>query len=98
MAAEQENALIWNTATSTIPAMKALVANPEELLKSAPYLAATFSLLPYGQFIGDVTDRDQLFYEILYPHILNAMQGGISVDEAASLIHTDANAMVDAEQ
>ncbi len=44
-----------------------------------------------------MTDRDQLFYEILYPHILEAMQGVLTVDEAAELIHTEANAMVDGQ-
>ena len=97
MAAEKDNALIWNKASKTIPAMKALVDNPEELLEGAPFLKATFGLLPGGQFIGDLTDRDQLFYEIVYPHILEAMQGLITVDEAATLIHTEANAMVDAK-
>jgi multiple sugar transport system substrate-binding protein len=95
MAAEQESALTWNTATSTIPAMMALVENPT-ILETAPWLQATFNLLPHGQYIGDVTDRDQLFYEILYPHILDAMEGMASVDEAARLIHSEANAMVDA--
>jgi multiple sugar transport system substrate-binding protein len=97
MAAEQESALTWNTATSTIPAMMALVENPT-ILETAPWLQATFNLLPHGQYIGDVTDRDQLFYEILYPHILDAMEGMVSVDEAARLIHSEANAMVDASQ
>lgn len=98
MAAEQENALIWNISSATIPAMKSLIENPGELLEKAPYLNATFSLLPNGQFIGDVTDRDQLFYEMIYPHVLDAMQGGISVEEAARLIDTESNAMVDASQ
>ncbi len=97
MAAEQENAFTWNAATKTIPAMKKLVEDPDELLAAAPFLEATFGLLPGGQFIGDVTDRDQLFYEILYPHILEAMQGVLTVDEAAELIHTEANAMVDGQ-
>jgi hypothetical protein len=97
MAGEQENALIWNQASKTIPAMKALVENPEAILQGAPFLKSTFGLLSGGQFIGDLTDRDQLFYEIIYPHILEAMQGLISADEAADLIHTEANAMVDAK-
>jgi multiple sugar transport system substrate-binding protein len=94
MAAEQEQALTWNTTTSTIPAMKALVENPT-ILKNAPWLKATFDLLPHGQYIGDLTDRDQVFYEIIYPHVLDALQGNVSVDEAARLINTEANAVVD---
>lgn len=98
MAGEQANALIWNSSTKTIPAMKTLVENPEELLAAAPFLEATFNLLPHGQYIGDLTDRDQLFYEIVYPHVLDALQGITTADEAAMNIHTEANAMVDANQ
>jgi multiple sugar transport system substrate-binding protein len=94
MAAEEEQALIWNTDGSTIPAMKALVENPT-ILKSAPWLKPTFNLLPHGQYIGELTDRDQIFYEIIYPHVLDALQGSVSVDEAAKLINTEANAVVD---
>jgi multiple sugar transport system substrate-binding protein len=98
MVTEQESALTWNIETKTIPAMKALVENPEKLLAAAPFIKATFSLLPHGQYIGDVTERDQLFYEIIYPAILEAMQGTTTVDDAAKKINTEANAMVDAKK
>ncbi len=98
MTAEQDGALTWNIETKTIPAMKALVDNPEKLLAAAPFIKATFSLLPFGQYIGDVTERDQLFYEIIYPAVLEAMQGATTVDDAAIKINTEANAMVDAKQ
>lgn len=98
MAAEQDGALTWNIETKTIPAMKALVDNPEKLLAAAPFIKPTFELLPHGQYIGDLTERDQLFYDIIYPAILEAMQGVTSVDEAATKINTEANAMVDAKQ
>lgn len=98
MAAERESALTWNTNTGTIPAMKELVDNPADILAAAPFLEATFNLLPNGQYIGDLTDRDQLFYEIIYPHVLDALQGTITAEQAAENIHTEANAMVDAGQ
>lgn len=97
MTTERENALTWNINTATIPALKSLVENPEELLAAAPFLEATFNLLPHGQFIGDLTDRDQIFYEIVYPHVLDALQGVVSVDEAVMSIHTEANAVVDSQ-
>ncbi len=92
---EQDSALTYNTTTGTIPALKALVANPEQVLAKEPWIKPTFDLLPHGQFIGDVTDRDKLFYTIVYPNVLQAMQGVISVDDAVIKINTDANAMVD---
>jgi len=94
MAAEQANALSWNSTTSTIPAQKTLVENPT-ILDTVPWIQPTFDLLPHGQYLGDLTDRDRFFYEIVYPQVLDAVQGNISVDEAVKLIHTDANAMVD---
>jgi len=97
MTTERENALTWNVSTATIPAMKSLVESPDELLAAAPFLKATFNLLPHGQFIGDLTDRDQIFYEIVYPHILDALQGVVSVDEAVTSIQTEANAVVDSK-
>jgi multiple sugar transport system substrate-binding protein len=98
MAAEQENALAFNSNTGTIPAMKALVENPDKLLAAAPWIKPTFELLPHGAFMGDVGDRDQLFYEIIYKHIIDATQGLVSVDEAVKLIQTEANAMRDAKK
>jgi multiple sugar transport system substrate-binding protein len=98
MAADQENALFWNSTTGTIPAMKAIAANPGKLLETAPWVKPTFDLLPHGQYIGDLTDHDQLLYEIIYPHILEAMQGLASVEDTAKIIDTEANAMVDAKK
>jgi multiple sugar transport system substrate-binding protein len=98
MTAEQDSALIYNTTSGTIPALKALVQNPDQVLAKEPWIKTTFDLLQYGQFIGNVTDRDKLFYTIIYPYALQAMQGVMSVDEAVTKINTDANAMVDAAQ
>ncbi len=95
---QQENALIYNNDTATIPALKALVENPEQVLAKEPWIKPTLDLLPYGQFIGNLTDRDKLFYDINYPTLLQAMQGVMSVDEALKKITTDANAMVDEAQ
>ncbi|HQY91268.1 MAG: extracellular solute-binding protein [Caldilinea sp.] len=98
MAAEQENALTFNAITGTIPALKALVENPQELLAQAPWIEPTFSLLPYGQYIGNLTDRDKLFYEIIYAGMLQSLQGSMTPEQAAQTIHAQANEMVDAAQ
>jgi len=98
MTTNQQNALEWNALSGTIPAMKAVVDNPAELLAKAPYLEATFALLPHGQYIGNLTDRDQLFYEIIGPHVMDALTGVATVDEAVTAINDEANAMVDASQ
>lgn len=98
MAAEQENALTFNGTTGTIPALKALVENPQAFLEQAPWVEPTFKLLPDGQYLGNVTDRDKLFYDIIYPALLQALQGSMTAEQAAQTIHAQANEMVDAAQ
>jgi hypothetical protein len=92
-----ENAMLYNIASRTIPAMKQNVEKPDALLAVAPYMQATFDLLPHGQYVGNVTNHDQLFYEIIYPDILEALQGVTTAQQAADKINNDANAMVDAK-
>jgi multiple sugar transport system substrate-binding protein len=96
MTAERENAALFNGITGTIPALKELVANPEDVLAQAPWIEPTFDILQYGTFVGDLTDRDQFFYQIAYPAMLQALQGSLTAEEAAAQIHKQANEMVDA--
>lgn len=98
MTAEQDNAVTFNGTTGTIPALKALVENPQELLAKAPWVEPTFKLLPDGQYLGNVSDRDKLFYDIIYPALLQALQGSMTAEQAAQTIHAQANEMVDAAQ
>ncbi|MBK8822708.1 MAG: sugar ABC transporter substrate-binding protein [Anaerolineales bacterium] len=97
MGADQANVLAFNSTSGTVPAMKAVAADPK-LLESAPFIAATLPLLDFGQYQGNLTDPDQLAYEIVYPTILDAIQGNLTAEEAANSIHEAANAMVDAAQ
>ncbi len=97
MGADQANVFSFNATSGTVPAVKAVAADPK-LLESAPFLAATLPLLEFGQYQGNLTDADQLAYEIVYPNILAAIQGSQSAQETADKINTEANAMVDASQ
>jgi multiple sugar transport system substrate-binding protein len=93
-AANADNALSWNLASHTIPAMRSLVEDEvarSAILADAPWLESVFPLLQYGRFIGDMPDRDLVFYDIVYPYILDTLQGVMSVDEALILIEEDAN-------
>lgn len=90
-----DNALQWNKTSHTIPALRTLVEDEtyrNDILAEAPWLEAVFPLLSYGRFIGDMPDRDLVFYDIIYPYILDTLQGVMSVDEALVLIEEDANA------
>ena len=49
--------------------------------------------MPYGQFVGNLPDRDLLWYEITYPHLLKVLQGGESVDDALAAMESEANEM-----
>jgi len=95
LGANQANVFSFNSISGTVPAMKAVAADPK-LLEKAPFIAATLPLLDAGQYQGNLTDSDQLAYEIIYPTILDAVQGNLSAEEAAKKINDAANAMVDA--
>jgi multiple sugar transport system substrate-binding protein len=85
----------WNVTTGTLPALRANGegAVRDELIASFPHFAPWFELLPYGQFVGNLPDRDLLWYEITYPHLLKVLQGGESVDDALAAMESEANGM-----
>ena len=60
---QPDNLRDWNIATYTIPAVKALLDDPA-ILEAAPLFQAAFNVLPYGQWIGAVQDRDRFFRSI----------------------------------
>ncbi len=97
LGANQANALNFNTVSATIPAVKAVAADPK-YLEAAPFAAAVLPILDAGQYQGYLTDPDQLAYEIVYPTILSAIQGSLTAEAAAQSINDAANAMVDAAQ
>jgi len=97
LTANRNNALKFNQISGTIPAMKELVENPSEILSVEPWIQATFALLPHGSYLGNVTDRDQLFYEIIAKNLTDALTGTVTPEEAAAKINDEANAMVDAK-
>jgi multiple sugar transport system substrate-binding protein len=87
---DPKNALNWNLASGTIPAMPE-VANSTEIASQEPWVAKALEILPYGQYLGNMPDRDLVMYEIIYPHILETLQGVATVDEALATIDTEAN-------
>lgn len=91
----QENALAWNMQSKTIPALRAIVADEAaktELLSVQPWLESILPNLEYGRFLGSLPDRDLLYYDIIYPTVLDMLQGVLTVDETAQIINEDANA------
>ncbi len=91
-----ENALGWNIASGTIPSLRALVEDDmykAQLLEQFPWVGAVLPILQYGRYIGDLPDRDLFWYEIVYPNVLDMLQGLQSIDDALMFIEEDANAM-----
>lgn len=97
LGADQTNALSFNSISATIPAVKA-VAEDAKYLEAAPFASAVLPILEAGAYQGYLTDPDQLAYEIVYPTILDAIQGNLTAEEAANGIQEAANEMVDAAQ
>lgn len=91
VAAEPDHALQWNIASGTIPAIPE-VAESGEIAEAMPWVAKALEILPYGSYLGSMPDRDLVVYEIIYPHILNVLQGVETVEEALEAIDTEANA------
>ena len=84
------NATQWNIASGTIPALPA-VAESAEVAAAMPWIPKALDSLPFGQYMGNMPDRDLVMYEIIYPHILNVLQGVETVDQALEAIDTEAN-------
>jgi multiple sugar transport system substrate-binding protein len=84
------NATAWNIASGTIPAMPA-VAESSEIASAMPWVPKALNILPYGEYMGNMPDRDLVMYEIIYPHILNALQGVETIDQALEAIDNEAN-------
>ncbi len=96
LSADEANALAFATATSSIPAYKSVATNPE-LVAAVPALASVIPILDKGNYQGNVVDTGILEFEIVYPNILDAIQGFQTAEEAAQNIHDQANAMVDSQ-
>jgi len=92
-ALDPENAAAWNLTSGTLPA---LVENGEgaardQLVSAFPYFETWFTILPNAQFVGQLPDRDRLYYEIIYNHGLAAFQGLETVEEALQAMESEAN-------
>lgn len=88
-----ENAAEWNSASGTLPALKSNAegAAKDALVADFPHFEPFFDLLQYGQYVGHMPDRDLVWYDITYPHILNVLQGNESIDDALAGMEKEAN-------
>lgn len=93
VALNADNAVQWNLASGTLPALKANAegANADELVVQFPHFAPFLDVLPYAQYEGAFPDRDLVWYEITYPNILNFLQGNGTIDETLEAIDREVN-------
>jgi len=88
-----DNAVQWNIASGTLPALKANAtgAAGENLVAEFPYFEPFLKILEYGQNEGKFPDRDLVWYDITYPRILNFLQGNATAEETLETIEREVN-------
>jgi multiple sugar transport system substrate-binding protein len=86
----------WNIGTGTVPALKSVAEDPT-LLNDINWLGPSLKVLPFGRFVGNLQDRDFVWYNVVATHITECLQGQRSVDETMQLMHDEANAMIDSK-
>jgi multiple sugar transport system substrate-binding protein len=93
VAANSDNALEWNLATGTLPALASNTEGDarEQILAEAAYIEPFLDILGDAEFLGSLPDRDRLFYRVIVPNTLDVMSGGATVDEALASIEAQAN-------
>lgn len=93
VAQNDANALAWNTGSGTLPAIKANTQGmaATELVEAYPHFAPFLDILDSGQYVGTLPDRDLLWYDILYPHVLAVLQGVEDAEVALAAIEAEAN-------
>lgn len=95
VAAEQDNALQWNLATSTLPAMQANAEGESRdlIVSELPHVEPFLDILGDATYLGSLPDRDRLFYDVIVPAVLDVLQSGGSVEDALATIEQQANAI-----
>ncbi|MDI7277536.1 MAG: hypothetical protein QME94_16280, partial [Anaerolineae bacterium] len=92
-AADPANARAWNVGTGTVPALKA-VGEDSTLLNDLDWLGPCLKVLPFGRYVGMLQDRDFVWYNVVATHLVEALQGQLTVKEALNKMHEEANAMI----
>ncbi|MEA3441839.1 MAG: extracellular solute-binding protein [Chloroflexota bacterium] len=88
-----DNAVQWNIASGTLPALKANATGSagEKLIAEFPYFEPFLSILEFGQNEGKFPDRDLVWYDITYPRVLEFLQGNATAEETLETIEREVN-------
>ncbi|MCS7222828.1 MAG: extracellular solute-binding protein [Anaerolineae bacterium] len=90
------NARAWNVTTGTVPALKSVAEDPT-LLNDMNWLGPSLKVLPYGRYVGNLQDRDFIWYNVIATRLVETMQGQHTVQEVLAIMHEEANAMIDSK-
>jgi multiple sugar transport system substrate-binding protein len=87
---DADNAVEWNLASGTLPALDDNItgANAETLVAEFPYFEPFLGILESGQYEGQFPDRDFVWYEVAYPEVLNFLQGNATAEETLQTIES----------
>jgi multiple sugar transport system substrate-binding protein len=91
---DQANARAWNVGTGTVPALKVIAADPT-LLKDMDWLGPSLKVLPYGRYVGQLQDRDYVWYNVVQTRLVEALQAKMTAQECAVKMNEEANTMID---
>jgi multiple sugar transport system substrate-binding protein len=91
--AKPENARDWNVTTFTVPSLQVL-KDDADFLKAAGAMKPSLDVLPYGQWVGPVQNRDR-FWTIITDHYTAVALGKETATESPGKITTEINAMID---
>ncbi len=85
------NAVEWNLASGTLPALKENISGPnaESLVAAFPYFEPFLGILEFGQYEGQFPDRDFVWYEVTYPNVVNFLQGNATLEETLQTIESE---------
>ncbi len=91
VALDPANAVQWNLASGTLPA---LIANAtgdarDQLVAAFPHFAPFLDILQYAQGEGAFPDRDLVWYDITYPRIIEYLQGNATADETLETLERE---------
>lgn len=90
---QEDNIRDWNIRTFTVPSLKALKDDPQ-ILKAAPDMKTSFAVLPYGQWVGPVQDRDR-FWQYIHDAFTSVELGRKEPLDALADAEKQINAMID---
>jgi ABC-type glycerol-3-phosphate transport system substrate-binding protein len=90
---DPEVAKEFNLTSATLPALleNGEGAARDELIAEFPHFQTWFEVLPNAQFVGQLPDRDKLYYDIIYTNALEALRGDVTIEQALQAIETEAN-------